>query len=290
MNTTIRKRVARIAGQLAAPHGRVAALEGAQGVEYPARLWQGVNVVALGGTLAVNWLAEALPIYGQTTAQVSDRNHTYLTPAPYTFAVWGPIYLGMTAYAVYQALPQQQHNRRLQRIGPWFAVHCAANCAWLVLWHAEALAPSLLAIGGMLVPLAVINVRLLKTRAAATARERWLVDLPFSVYFSWITVATLINTVVVLNSYNRNAWGISSQNWAVGLLGAATALALGWSVSANDRAFGATFAWATTGIAIEHAATQPVARAAWLATGIMAAAVLLGALGRRKSAKRTRTG
>jgi hypothetical protein len=45
-------------------------------------------------TLAANGAANALPLNGQTTAEISDRFHVFVIPAGYVFAIWGLIYLG----------------------------------------------------------------------------------------------------------------------------------------------------------------------------------------------------
>ena len=59
-------------------------------------------------TIAINILADALPINGLNTGKISDSFHVYFVPAGYVFAIWGIIYIGLIAYAVYQALPAQK--------------------------------------------------------------------------------------------------------------------------------------------------------------------------------------
>ena len=56
-------------------------------------------------TIVINILADALPINGLNTGGISDAFHVYFVPAGYVFAIWGIIYIGLIAYAVYQALP-----------------------------------------------------------------------------------------------------------------------------------------------------------------------------------------
>jgi hypothetical protein len=90
-------------------------------------LRQAVNVVALLATIALNGLANALPLNGQTTGEISDRFDVYFVPAGYVFSIWGLVYLALTAFVIYQALPSQQDNPRLRRIGYLFALSCAAN-------------------------------------------------------------------------------------------------------------------------------------------------------------------
>jgi len=58
--------------------------------------------------IVVNVLANALPLNGQNTGAISDRFDVYFTPAGYVFSIWGLIYIGLIAYAIYQALPAQR--------------------------------------------------------------------------------------------------------------------------------------------------------------------------------------
>ena len=96
---------------------------------------QVVNLLATVATITINGLANALPLNGQTTGEISDRFDVYFVPAGYVFSIWGLIYLALSAFAVYQALPAQRENPHLRRIGYLFALSCVANSAWIFLWH-----------------------------------------------------------------------------------------------------------------------------------------------------------
>src|SRR5271157_3029988 len=85
-------------------------------------------------TLVVNILADALPINGQNTGQISDRFKVYFVPAGYVFSIWGLIYIGLIVYDIYQALPSQRENPRLQATGWWIVLGGLANSAWIFLW------------------------------------------------------------------------------------------------------------------------------------------------------------
>ena len=47
-------------------------------------------------------LANALPINGLYTGEISDRFDILLVPSGYVFSIWGLIYLGLIAYEIYQ--------------------------------------------------------------------------------------------------------------------------------------------------------------------------------------------
>src|SRR5512138_1928173 len=130
-------------------------------------------IVTVLGTLIVNGLANALPLNGQNTGQISDRFHVYFVPAGYVFSIWGLIYLGLIAYAIYQALPAQRQNPRLRATGWWISLGGLANSAWIFLWHYEQFPLTLIAMLVLLATLIVTYLRLRIGRTAVLPSERW---------------------------------------------------------------------------------------------------------------------
>src|SRR5512141_195706 len=152
---------------------------------------QTANILSVLLALLVNILASALPLNGQNTGEISDRFKVYFVPAGYVFAIWGVIYIGWIAFTVYQALPAQRENPRLRRLGYWFALSGLLNAAWLFCWHYNLFGLSVLVMFGLLGLLIVSYVRLNVGRHPSSTAEKWCVDIPFSVYLGWITVATV---------------------------------------------------------------------------------------------------
>ena len=140
-----------------------------------------VNVVITIAVIVVNGLANALPLNGQTTGEISDRFDVYFVPAGYVFSIWGLIYLGLIAFTVYQALPSQRDNPHLKRIGYLYALSGVANIVWLFLWHYEQFVWTIVAMLVLLLSLIAIYVRLEIGRTRVPAVEAWLVRVPFSV-------------------------------------------------------------------------------------------------------------
>lgn len=231
-------------------------------------VWQIANLLAFIFTVTVNGLANALPINGVTTGQVSDRFPVYFVPAGYVFAIWGVIYLGLLAFVVYQLLPAQRENRRLERIGGWFALGCLANAAWIFFWHNLIFPVTLILMLVLLVSLLIIYLRLGIGRTPVSRTEKWLVDVPFSIYLGWITVATVANVTDVLYHLGWNGAPLSPQLWAVIMLVVATALAVAMSFTRRDIAYVLVIVWAFVGIAVKQAATPVVAWAAWVLAAV----------------------
>jgi len=250
-------------------------------------LRQVVNVLAVLVTIAINGLANALPLNGQTTGEISDRFQVYFVPAGYVFSIWGLIYLALVAFAVYQALPAQRDNPRLRRIGTLFALSCLANVAWLFLWHYEVFPLTLVAMVALLLSLIAIYLRLEIGRAHVSAAEKWLAHVPFSIYLGWVTVATIANVTSVLDYANWGGWGIRPEAWTVIMLVAGTAIAAAVGFTRRDVATMLVIVWAFVGIAVKHAGTPVVATAAWVTAAVVAAAIIAVSALSVRSARRS---
>lgn len=230
-----------------------------------------VNVVLTLVTIGINGLANALPLNGLTTAEISDRFQVYFVPAGYVFSIWGLIYLALIAFAIYQALPAQRDNPRLRRIGYLYAGSCLANIAWLFFWHYEIFPMTVVAMLALLLLLIAIYLLLDIGRASVSTIEKWTVHIPFSIYLGWITVATIANVTSFLDYLKWGGWGIPPEVWAVIMLMAGAAITSVVSVTRRDIAYGLVIIWAFAGIAVKHVRTPPVA----VAAGLMAVVVAL---------------
>jgi len=249
------------------------------------RLRQVLNVLAVIATIGINGLANALPLNGQTTGEISDRFQVYFVPAGYVFSIWGLIYLALIGFAVYQALPAQRENPRLRRVGYLFALSCVANVAWLFLWHYEVFALTVVAMVTLLLSLIAIYLRLEIGRTRVSVAETLFVRVPFSIYLGWITVATIANVTSLLDYVNWSGWGISPEIWTIIMLIAATGIASAVALTRGDVAYMLVIVWAFAGIGVKHAGTPVVAIAAWAATAAVAVMLVVGAVRHRRPSR-----
>lgn len=247
-------------------------------------LRQWVNMLSVVALVVMNILANTLPLNGLNTGEISDRFQVFFVPAGYVFAIWFLIYVGLISFGVYQALPAQKENARLRRVGYVFALSCVANVTWLFFWHYEQFPLSLLAMFVLLACLVVIYLRLGIGKAVVPAREKWLVDIPFSVYLGWITVATIANVTDVLYYLNWSGWGISPQGWAVVMLAAAVIITGAMIITRRDAAYALVIIWAAAGIGVKQADSALVAGAAWVAVITVALLLAWDWFSRRRTA------
>jgi translocator protein len=242
------------------------------------RLRQVLVVISIVATIVVNTLANALPLNGLNTGEISDRFDVYFTPAGYVFSIWGLIYIGLIAFAIYQALPSQAANPRLRKIGWWVVLGGLANSAWIFLWHYEQFVPTIFAMLALLATLIVTYLRLGIGRTKGSRAETWAVRVPFSIYLGWITVATVANATSLLDYLKWDAFGISEFTWMWIILAAVLLISLLVSFTRRDVAYTLVILWAVAGIATKHAAVSPVATAAWITFSLVLVGLIVGVL------------
>ncbi len=231
------------------------------------RLLVATSIVA---AIVVNALANALPINGQNTGEISDRFSVYFVPAGYVFSIWGLIYLGLIAYGIYQALPAQADNPRLAAVDWLVVLSSLANLTWIFLWHYEQFLLSVLVIFVLLASLIAIYVRLGIGRTRVPAAERWLVRLVFSIYLGWVTVASIANVTSYLDYIGWDGFGLSDATWLIIMLAVALVVAGLMAWTRRDVAYLLVLVWAFIGIAVKFSDVQLVMISAIVATAVVA--------------------
>ena len=245
-----------------------------------AKRW--VNAAAFAVLLAVNGLANALPIFGVRTEDVSRTYDNLFTPAPLTFAIWGVIYALTAGFVLFQAGAFDRVGERsgqvAERAGGWFAAGCVFNAAWMLSWHAKRLGLCVLLMAGLLITLIVLTARL--APFAEGWKERWLVRAPFSLYMGWITVATIAGMSAWLTQRRWDGWGMAPQAWTVIMLIVGAVIA-GWTTLARrDGLCALAVVWGYAGIILRHVTGEGGFGGAYpavICTAAVAAAAVAGA-------------
>ena len=201
------------------------------------------NILAFAAMIVMNYLANALPINGKTTGQLSDQYPNLFVPAGMTFSIWGVIYLLLLGFVVTQF--NQSYKPALQAIGWLFVISCLLNCLWIVTWHYDMIAVSMLIMIGLLVSLVFIAIRL-------QPAQPLLFKLAFGIYLGWICIATIANMTALLVDLNWTGWGLSQEMWAIIMVGTGTTIALLAAIRLSNPYVGLAVAWALLGIALKR--------------------------------------
>lgn len=236
------------------------------------------NVAAFIAMVLVNGLAGSTTIIGgQATADVSDANQTLITPAGYTFAIWGIIYFLLGLYVVYQSLPSKRSEPFHERIGWLFVLSSLMNILWLFAWQYEQLAISVVLMFLLLASLIMIYLRLDIGRTKVGWGERLAVHLPFSTYFGWITIASIANVAATLVSVQWDGFGMEAETWAVIIIMIALILASLVAWTRRDIAYSLVIIWAFIGISASSA-SQTVVDLILISAAVIAIVLVTGIL------------
>jgi len=219
-------------------------------------LLQVANAVGFAATAVVNILANALPLNGKTTAELSDAYPNLITPAGYVFSIWGVIYVLLMAFVVYQLLPGHRDETFIGRIGYLFLFSCAANISWIFLWHYEQVLLSVPVMFALLGSLILIYTRLGIGRSDVGRRERLLVHLPFSVYLGWITVAPIANVAAALVSMGLDSLSLGEPAWTALMIAVAVVVTILVIYTRVDVAYSFVIIWALGGIIAKQGTVQ----------------------------------
>ncbi|MEO5995318.1 MAG: hypothetical protein ABIN89_01390 [Chitinophagaceae bacterium] len=206
--------------------------------------------------IVLNSLAVFLPLNGKTTGQLSDLYPNLFTPAGLTFSIWSLIYLMLLGFVIYQAIvlfkTQHPSRKKIILISWPFLVNCLANAAWIVAWHFEQVVLSVFIMLILLISLIVIHSRLQLALPAKPLAEKLWLDYPFSLYFGWISIATIANITALLVHLNWNGGGISSPAWTVVMISIGTLLNVYMILFKKNLAFGLVGIWAFYGIILKR--------------------------------------
>jgi hypothetical protein len=251
-------------------------------------LFQILNILGVATALTVNALANALPINGRTTGELSDQYPNLFVPAGVTFSIWGLIYLLWITLILYQARTLLSYRKApvVERIGPRFFLNMLGNAAWLVAWHYERVGISVAIMLFLLGSLLVLYGRLGVGERAVSRGERYFVHLPISVYLGWITVATIANITALLVDVGWDGFGLGAQLWTIVLIGVAVGITLLMIQARRDVAFSGVVVWALLGILIRRLSTDPDPLYPVLITAILGIGIVLIALVSMRDASR----
>jgi len=249
-----------------------------------------VSVLFL-AVIAVNALANALPINGVNTGQLSDEIPNLFVPAGLTFSIWGLIYLLLAGYCgaiLIQAFRKGGTKAWEPADGAILSLNFAANIAWILAWHHRLVGLAMvlmLVIFGTLVWLEERNAARLRAGAFAAGSSsplaRFLLTTPINVYLGWICVATIANATALFVTAGWGGFGLDPRAWTVFVIAAGLSVGLLFIFLRGAVAAPLVIVWALAGIAIKRiGADMEYSTVIWVSAIASAAILAVAAIGR----------
>ena len=212
-------------------------------------------VISFLGMVTVNALANILPFNNTTTGNVSNAYPNLFAPAAVTFSIWGVIYALLAAYTIYQTGIFQQKiltstTQLFSDINTFYIMSSVANILWIFSWHYHQIGFSVIFMLAIL--FCLIKIADITKKLQLSPNDNFLIRVPFSVYFGWITVATIANITTFLVSINWNGFGLTNQLWMMIILIVGATIGLFRMLKDSNKAYGLVLIWAYVGIWIKH--------------------------------------
>lgn len=234
---------------------------------------------------ALQILAASLPALGigDPVGAKSDDVQTLVTPAGWAFSIWGLLYLGSAAFALFQLFPAQRDDRLVAQLRWPAAGAFLGNAAWATyvqLGH-------LTFVSVLIILFSLVSILMAYRRIAAAdhrlrASEIWFAAVPLSALAAWLTAATIVNVAATLRFYGIDAAPDAAALIAALVISAGGAIAgLAVARGRGSPAFSIIFLWALAGIFDASGGSRSIIG---MACGVAALGVVLGfVVGQRAS-------
>lgn len=164
---------------------------------------------------------------------------TSFSPAPFTFAIWFPIFLGTLALAIFQALPKQANSPMLDRLAISYALALVANA----LTPFVSLGISNLVVLVLFLALAVSFATTFSEKI--DPKTKLFVRLPLATFSTWAAIATVLNACQWVVAQG----GSVTPSTAAGLVSVVMVLGVLAILRTREAAIAAVMVWAGIGIA-----------------------------------------
>lgn len=214
-------------------------------------------------------------LYGLTTAgymgpnpigESSNLSQPLIVPAGYAFAIWTPIYLFLLVFPFYQWFKRPVGEAGWNQLRTWYGINVITNGLWLVAASYDFLWATVALILLLLYSLVRIYKILGQLKGTGEKPNYWTEEVGFTIYFAWITIATVLNITGALKYYGWDGFEWPETSWALVIL-LVTALLAAWIAwRIKEVPYALVVIWAFVAIMVKNWNTYE--NLAYLATGV----------------------
>ncbi|WP_374164888.1 hypothetical protein [Arcticibacter sp. MXS-1] len=226
--------------------------------------------------IAFNYFYMAL-IDQPSMGQVSGKYPSLFTPAGYAFSIWGLIYCSFLFFCIVQLKRTRLEKTAYNRLSVPLLISNVLAALWIVVFTKEMFTLSVVIMSILL----LLSVRMFGAAASAYFRHRhnWWIQLPFSLFCGWLSVAFLANLAVLIASEQ------GKENEVLTLLFIALAVIAAMLVGIRFRnpVYPLVVAWAVFAIWIARKGDHPGVAYTALAASLLSILACFAALYRLKS-------
>jgi hypothetical protein len=215
------------------------------------------------GNLLIPWISSLAILIsslgaGDYTDVFIDEDFPKLfSPAPITFAIWGPIFFFLALFYINQSrgILDKQERPDLEfvhEVSIFFILSTIATTAWYVLWAVRLVWPAAISMALYLVTILGAYLGLKINKKDRPLKEHLYATVGWSMYAGWITAATFVNVTTAVVASGFNPAPLGEANWTIVVLLIALVIYLMVLITRNDYIFAGVGLWAIIGIIIER--------------------------------------
>lgn len=179
---------------------------------------------------------------------VADQEQAIIQPAGFAFSIWGLIYVLLFIWIIRLFFINKWEGSIIERITFWPIANFILNGLWIIAFTQEWLFISTLIIVTLLITLIIMYRRITDKNDRS-----WFDRLTISIYFAWVTVATIVNIFTWFVGMGVTEFlGLSELTWTNILLIVATGIMIYVSLKHKDWLYPLVFVWSYAAIFIEN--------------------------------------
>ncbi|WP_445490699.1 tryptophan-rich sensory protein [Niallia sp. 03133] len=210
-----------------------------------------LHLIAFFIMIGINALANIIPLNGQTTDEISNKVIVLITPAPYAFMIWGLIYTAVAIWLVREIQITKRNSSVYTQTSFLFILSCLLNACWIIVWHYEYMALSVVTMILLLITLILLYKKIKFYSSSFSAY------FPFSIYLGWISVASILNISYYVKYKEWDVFSLSDTTWTVTLLGVASGVGILFRIKEKDWLYPLVLIWAFIAIGVKNSVSFP---------------------------------
>jgi|GEM_PF-2898718 len=137
---------------------------------------------------------------------ISQLNKPLIQPIGFTFSIWSVIYFWLFVWFIYSFFKFAPSDKVYASIKYALPLNFTLNALWVLTFTNSNFLFSCICISGVLVTITVVYFKLKQFTSLS-----WLFTGVFSIYLSWISIATIVNIYSYLNKLTPAFWNVSEQ-------------------------------------------------------------------------------
>lgn len=184
---------------------------------------------------------------GSNVGNVADDNQAIIQPAGFAFSIWGLIYILLLICIIRLFIQKDWENTMAYRLRYWPIINFLLNGIWIFVFTQQLMLLSVIIIFALLITLIIMHILISKTD------YHWFDRLPLSIYFAWVTVASIVNVFAFTNSNNiEELLGMTELTWTIIMITAAALIGIITALYFKDWLYPLVLIWPFLGIYTEN--------------------------------------